>query len=135
MRSPCGVGPFTALVVRAEVGDISRFRTPEQLISYCGLAPTVNQSSDSIYYGKLNRFANMFLKYVLVMRAQGMARSKQDHPMRQTYWRVLLRGKNHAKIAVAQQFARVIFSMLKNNSMWDASRITDRRGLPNPVTV
>lgn len=130
-----GVGPFTALVVRAEVGDISRFRTAEQLISYCGLAPTVNQSSDSIYYGKLNRFANMFLKYVLVMRAQGMARSKQDHPMRQTYWRVILRGKNHAKIAVARQFVRVIFSMLKNNAMWDASRITSRRDLPKPVPV
>lgn len=125
-----GVGAFTALVVRAEIGDISRFRTPEQLISYCGLAPTVNQSSDNIYYGKLNRFANMFLKYVLVMRAQGMARAKQDHPMRQTYWRVLLRGKNHAKIAVARQFARVIFSMLKNNTMWDASRITSRRASP-----
>lgn len=128
-----GVGPFTALVVRAEIGDISRFRTPEQLISYCGLAPTVNQSSDNIYYGKLNRFANMFLKYVLVMRAQGMARAKQDHPMRQTYWRILLRGKNHAKIAVARQFARVIFSMLKNNTMWDASRITSRRASPELV--
>jgi len=122
-----GVGALTAFVVIAEIGDIHRFRSAEQLVSYCGLSPTISQSSDSIHYGKLNKFANKFLKYVLVLRAQGMARSKQNIPMRQTYWRVVIKGKNHAKIAVARQFARVIFSMLKNKTSWDGSKITDRR--------
>lgn len=121
------VGPLTALVVKAEIGDINRFASAAQLVSYCGLSPTVSQSADSIYYGKLNRFCNRFLKYVLVLRAQGMARSKQENPMRQTYWRVLLRHKtNHAKIAVARQLVRVIYSMLKKSERWDASKITER---------
>lgn len=68
-----GVGCLTALVVRAEIGDISRFSSAEQLVSYCGLAPSVRQSADSIYYGRLSRFCNKFLKYVLILRAQGMA--------------------------------------------------------------
>ena len=67
-----GVGAFTAFVVRAEIGDINRFRSAEQLVCYCGLSPSVSQSSDSIYYGKLNRFANRFLKYVLILRAQSV---------------------------------------------------------------
>jgi transposase len=124
-----GVGPLTALVVKAEIGDIERFATPSQLVCYSGLSPSVSQSSEGIYYGKLNRFCNKFLKYVLVLRAQGMARSKQENPMRQTYWRVVFRHKaNHAKIAVARQLVRVIYSMLKSKECWNASRITDRRG-------
>lgn len=125
-----GVGPLTALVVRAEIGEIDRFSSAEQLVSYCGLCPSIKQSADKIYYGKLNRFCNKFLKYVLVLRAQGMARSKADNPMRATYWRIVIKGKNHAKIAVARQLVRVIYSMLRNRTAWDASRITDRRSSP-----
>jgi len=125
-----GVGPITALVVRAEIGDINRFGSAEALINYCGLAPSVSQSSENIHYGKLSRFCNKFLKYVLVLRAQGVARSKGDNPMRQTYWRVVIKGKNHAKIAVARQLVRIIYSMLKNKTRWDPCKITDRRPAP-----
>lgn len=127
-----GVGPLTALVVRAEIGDIRRFSSAEQLISYCGLCPSVKQSADKIHYGKLNRFCNKFLKYVLVLRAQGMARSKADNPMRKTYWRAVIKGKNCAKIAVARQLVRVIYSMLRNKTAWDASRM---RSAPIPVAA
>jgi len=130
-----GVGPLTALVVRAEIGDILRFGSAEQLVNYCGLCPSVKQSADKIYYGKLNRFCNRFLKYVLVLRAQGMARSKVDNPMRQTYWRVVIKGKNCAKIAVARQLVRVIYSMLSNKTAWNASRITARRSAPTSAAA
>lgn len=130
-----GVAALTALVVRAEIGDIRRFASAQQLISYCGLCPSVRQSSDKIYYGKLSKFCNKFLKYVLVLRAQGMARAKEDNPMRQTYWRTLIRGKNSAKIAVSRQLVRVIYSMLRNKTYWDASRITNKRGSPTSATA
>jgi transposase len=123
------VGPLTALVVSAEIGDIRRFASASQLICYCGLSPSVSQSSDSIYYGKLNKFCNKFLKYILVLRAQGMSRSKQENPLRQTYWRVVFKGKNCAKIAVARQLVRVIYRMLKDKQCWDGSKITEQRAL------
>jgi len=124
-----GVGPLTALVIRAEVGDIGRFGSADAFICYCGLSPTVSQSAESVYYGKLNKACNRYLKYVFVLRAQGMSRSKGDNPLRQTYWRIALKGKNHAKTAVARQFARVAFSMMKKKEPWDASKIADRRTL------
>lgn len=123
------VGSLTALVIRAEVGDIHRFRSTEALICYCGLNPCVFQTSETLRYGKLNKACNKFLKYVLVLRAQGMSRSKKVNPMRQTYWRLAFKGKNSAKIAVARQLARVVYRMLKNNECWDASKITQRREL------
>jgi transposase len=121
-----GVGPLTSLVVKAEVGDINRFSRPEQLINYCGLCPSVRQSSEHIHYGKLSRLCNKFLKYVLILRAQGMSRSKTYTPMRQTYWRVIVKGKNHAKIAVSRQLARTIYSMLKNRTPWNPDKTTHR---------
>jgi transposase len=123
------VGPLTALVVKAEVGDIDRFGRSEQLVCYCGLSPSVFQSADKTYYGKLNKACNKYLKYVLVLRSQGIARSKKENPLRQTYWKVVLRGKNHAKIAVARQLVRVIWRMLKDRQLWDASKIDERRRL------
>ncbi len=129
------VGCLTALVVRAEIGDINRFSSAEQLVSYCGLAPSVKQSSDNIYYGKLSKFCNKFLKYVLILRAQNVGKCGKEHPFTQTYWRIIIRGKNHAKIAVARQLLRVIFSMLKNKKCWDASKITNRRGSPTAAAA
>jgi transposase len=123
------VGPLTALTVVAEIGDIRRFGSVEQLISYCGLSPSVFASADYVHYGKLNRFCNRFLKYVIVLRAQGASRSKKDNPMRDTYWRVMLRkGKNNAKLTVARQMVRVMYRMLWNEEMWDPSKIAKRRG-------
>lgn len=127
-----GVGTLTALVIRSEVGDINRFGSVEALICYCGLSPSVSQSSENTYYGKLNKACNRYLKYVLVLRAQGIARSRNENPMRATYWRVVIKGKNHAKIAVARQLVRVIYRMLKNRERWNASKITDKRALSAP---
>ena len=127
-----GVGAFTALVIRSELGDINRFGSASALICYCGLSPSVFQSSDNIHYGRLNRACNRYLKYVLVLRAQGMAWSTQDNPLRSTYWRVMIRGKNHAKIAVARQLVRVIYRMLKNKEQWNGSKIIEKRALSAP---
>src|SRR3979490_1487971 len=37
LRTVPGVGPTTALTWAVEIGDVSRFRTIKQAISYCGL--------------------------------------------------------------------------------------------------
>jgi len=118
-----GVGAFTAFVVCAEIGDISRFESAAHLVSYCGLSPSVSQSADKLHYGKLSKFCNRFLKYALVLRGQDAGRRKDDSPFKRTYWRVAIKNHlNDAKIAVARQLTRVIYAMLKNQQCWDSSR-------------
>src|SRR5215467_11918982 len=46
-----GVGPFTALVILAEIGDVSRFATARKLASWAGLTPTVRGSDRVAHYG------------------------------------------------------------------------------------
>ena len=48
-----GVGPFTALVFLAEVGDITRFASARKLASWAGLTPTVRGSDRVAHYGHI----------------------------------------------------------------------------------
>ena len=48
-----GVGPFTALVIVAEVGDVSRFGSARKLASWAGLTPTVRGSDRVAHYGHI----------------------------------------------------------------------------------
>jgi transposase len=48
LQSIPGVGPITAASFISEVGDISRFQKPEQLVAYAGIDPRVHQSGTSI---------------------------------------------------------------------------------------
>jgi transposase len=118
-----GVGAFTALLVRAEVGDIARFPKAKNLVSYIGLSPRVFQSGESSYYGGLGNWGNRWLRYALGLLAQRVAASKRQNCLRQTYWRVSFkRHRNEAKIAVARKAARIIHGMLSEGEVWDESK-------------
>ena len=48
-----GVGPFTALVLLAEIGDITRFASARKLASWAGLTPTVRGSDRTVRHGHI----------------------------------------------------------------------------------
>ena len=52
-----GVGPFTALVILAEIGGITRFPTARKLASRAGLTPTVRGSDRVAHYGHISNRA------------------------------------------------------------------------------
>jgi len=123
-----GVGAFTALAVKVEIGDIRRFEHSSQLISYAGLAPRVFQSGESRFYGGLGNWGNRWLRYAIGLLAQRTAHSKQDNALRTTYWRVMFRNHtNAAKMAVARKVVRVIHQMLTHGSAWDNSKAAPRK--------
>ena len=51
LRTPPGVGEFTALVMVAEIGDITRFGSARKLASWAGLTPTVRGSDIKVRHG------------------------------------------------------------------------------------
>jgi transposase len=48
-----GVGQFTALVMLAEIGDISRFPSARKLASWAGLTPTLRGSDLTVRHGHI----------------------------------------------------------------------------------
>jgi hypothetical protein len=55
LRTLPGVGEFTALVMLAEIGDITRFGSARKLASWAGLTPTVRGSDLKIRHGNITR--------------------------------------------------------------------------------
>ena len=52
-----GVGQFTALVMLAEIGDITRFPSARKLASWAGLTPTVRGSDRTVRHGHISKMA------------------------------------------------------------------------------
>jgi transposase len=53
LRALPGVGEFTALVMLAEIGDITRFASARKLASWAGLTPTVRGSDLTVRHGHI----------------------------------------------------------------------------------
>jgi len=113
LRTMPAVGEFTALLVRAEIGDIGRFHSAKALACYAGLTPRVYQSAERCFYGRLGPWGNRWLRYGLGLLAQRIAHSHKDSPLHRLYWRTCMRQhRNSAKVAVARKTAHLIWHLL-----------------------
>ncbi len=69
LQTLAGIGPVRALTIRAEIGDIGRFRRGAQLASYAGLVPRVDASGTRYSVGRITRTGSPWLRWVLVEAA------------------------------------------------------------------
>ena len=74
-----GVGPVLAAVFVAEIGDITRFRRPEQLASWAGLTPKHHESDTTVHRGRITKQGSRLVRWAAVEAVQRVART---HPAR-----------------------------------------------------
>ena len=65
-----GVGRYTAMLIIAEVGDVTRFPTARHLCAWAGLAPTVRSSDGKARLGHISRQGSPALRWALTEAAQ-----------------------------------------------------------------
>jgi transposase len=96
-----GVGQFTALVIVAEVGDITRFGSARKLASWAGLTPAVRGSGLSVRHGHISKQGPAWLRWVPSQAAQTAKRSPEFSA---TYAAIAQRrGKKIATIAISRK--------------------------------
>ena len=96
-----GVGQFTALVMLAEIGDITRFPSARKLASWAGLTPTVRGSDLHVRHGHISKQGSAWLRWVLNQAAQTAKRSPD---FAATYSAIARRrGKKTATIAISRK--------------------------------
>jgi transposase len=96
-----GVGQFTALVMLAEIGDITRFPSARKLASWAGLTPTVRGSDLTVRHGHISKQGSAWLRWVLNQAAQTAKRSPE---FAATYAAITKRrGKKIATTAIARK--------------------------------
>jgi transposase len=64
-----GVQLVTAVIIAAELGDLSRFNSAPQLMAYLGLVPSEHSSGGSKQRGHITRTGNSHVRRVLVESA------------------------------------------------------------------
>jgi transposase len=114
-----GIGFILAVAIANEIGDISRFATPQRLASYAGTVPRVHSSGGHTRYGKLRSDVNHYLKWAYSEAGNSTAVNHKRFPFRHTsrLYRRIRERKGHAKAvgAVGRHLAEASFWVLTRN--------------------
>jgi len=106
-----GVGPYLALLIVAEIDDITRFPRAKSLCAYAGIVPSVHSSGQTHYTSSITKQGSKWLRWALVEVAQHIHKKP---PFDRFYQRVKSRrGPRIARVAVARKLCKTIFYMLK----------------------
>jgi transposase len=102
LRTVPGVGPITALTWALEIGDVTRFQSIKQAISYCGLCGAEKSSADKVMRTPISKQRNKYIQRVLIEAAKLAPR--QCHELALIYEKEKQRGNgNRATLAVARK--------------------------------
>jgi transposase len=109
-----GIGYYTALLVKSEVGDLSRFCDGDRLCSYAGLVPSTHASGGSVRHGGITREGSRWLRWVMVEAAMVHVH-RYDTSISRSYHRIAeRRGKQVATVAAARRLLTCCYSVLVN---------------------
>jgi hypothetical protein len=61
-----GIDFISATAFLAEIGDLSRFRTPRELMAYLGLVPSEASTGDTVKRGPITKAGNRRARRILV---------------------------------------------------------------------
>src|SRR5262252_5644185 len=122
-----GVGPFTALVILAEVGDVGRFASARKLASWAGLTPTVRGSDRVVHYGHISKEGSVWLRWILCEAAQTAKR----HPDFAASYQAIARhrDKKIATTTVAHKLLTHAYHLLADAA---AGKPTSPKRPPDP---
>src|SRR5439155_1289650 len=117
-----GVNCVTACALLAAIGDVRRFPSARQLVSYLGLDPKVSQSGvEPARHGRISKQGPGETRQVLVEAAWHAARTAR--PLRAFHQRVAARrGGNVATVAVARKLAVSAWQMLSRGQDYAFAR-------------
>jgi len=110
LKTVPGVGPITALTWALEIGDVTRFRSAKQAISYCGLCGAEKSSAETALRTPLSKQRNKHIQRVLIEAAKLAPR--QSHELALIRERELQKGnRNRATLAVARKMVTYLLAV------------------------
>jgi hypothetical protein len=104
-----------AVGIIAAIGPIERFASPQHLVSYLGLNPSVHQSGNGpLHHGRITKRGPGHARGMLVEAAWVAARV--PGPLRAFFLRIRARrGQHIAAVAAARKLTVLIWHMLRRN--------------------
>lgn len=113
-----GVGPATAAAFVATIDDPNRFPDGEKVAAYVGLTPSVYQSGETEYRGRISKTGDKLLRWLLVEAAHILL-SRSGTPCNLRTWGLKLqekKGTGKARVAVARRLCGIMWKMWKDGT-------------------
>ena len=113
-----GVGNVVGATILGEIGDISRFQTPAQLLAFAGLDPSIYESSDfKSNKCRISKRGSRYLRSAIftATRVACVGRTR-DNQFRRKYDRKMAEGKHHTSAIcnVSKNMINTIFALLRS---------------------
>ena len=118
-----GIGIESAAAILAEFGDISKFDSPAQLLSYAGMEPGYFQSGTAESNGKMVKHGSSYLRYTLMNCARSVV--NYEPTFAEYYAKKRAQGKTYrvALSHVAKKLIRVIYTLQTKNLAYNPESI------------
>jgi transposase len=128
-----GVGYYSALLIKSEIGDVKRFPSAKRLCSYSGLVPSTHASGNVSYHGHITKNGSKWLRWILIEAAIHAA--KRPGPLRCFYYKVeRKKGGQIAKVATARKLLEWIYHILRDgDSYQEVERVVAAIGRGEPA--
>jgi transposase len=115
IRQLQGIGPVLGAVICAEIGDITRFRTPGQLCSWAGLTPRHYESDTKVIRGHVSKQGSRMLRWAVTEAIQRQPAGTKPQQVKDAI--IARRGagaRNIAKTAAARQLLTQVFYSMRD---------------------
>ena len=119
-----GISDILGAAILGEIGEVSRFESPKQVVAFAGLDPSVHQSgSFNATSMRISKRGSPHLRRALYIAAH-VARI-HDPVLKEYYEKLMGKGKHHrqAQTAVAAKLARIVYSVLFLNEPYDQEKL------------
>ena len=110
-----GIGEISAASILSEYGDIKNFSSPNKMLAFAGLDPSINQSGTLESNGKMVKHGSGHLRYAIMNSAVSILRFSPE--FYDYYLKKRSEGKCHrvALSHVCKKLIRVIYTLEKND--------------------
>ena len=121
MLSIPGLGELSAAAILSEYGDIKNFSSPNKMLAFAGLEPSIIQSGTLENNGKMVKHGSGHLRYTIMNTAMIILRYSPT--FYDYYLKKRSEGKCHrvALSHVCKKLIRVIYTLEKNNTNFEPS--------------
>jgi len=110
-----GVGRVLGAIFVVEIGDVSRFKSPEALSSWAGLAPRHHESDTKVVRGQITKMGSKMVRWAAIEAVSGR---RGGTKLRDDFHQIAeRRGKYKARAAVARKLLTLVYYGLRDHEI------------------
>ncbi len=110
-----GVGRVFAAIFVAEIGDVSRFRSPEALCCWAGLTPAHHESDTKVHRGRITKQGSKLVRWAAV---EAVVRYHGGEALKASFHEIAgRRGKKRAHVAIARKVLTLVYYGLRDGEI------------------